>query len=286
MTKSLCPVCGHDINQPWGNKNKYELVRCNSCGLIFVSPLPSETPAIYNENYFSGGDGHGYVDYDRDKEPMRQAFELYLEHIEKALGRKGRLLDVGAATGYFLAIAKSRGWEVAGVEISDHAAALGRAKGFNIQTGILENLNLQEQSFDVITLFDVVEHLRDPKATLLEAGRLLKPGGLLVVTTPDSGSVWARVLRSHWHLVVPPEHLVLFSRRNFGVLLKRTGFTPLFFTTIGKHFTLPYIFQTLFHWQGFSFWNTLAKAANRGFFSKFKLPINLHDTFFMIAKKS
>ena len=286
MSTNPCPSCGKTESKEWGSKNDYNMVSCASCGLIFVSPMPAETPAIYDETYFSGGDGHGYVNYDRDKEPMRRAFELYLKHMEKTLGRKGKLLDVGSATGYFMNIAKSLGWEVEGVEISDHAASMGRSKGLIIHTGILENVKLEEKSFDAITLFDVAEHLRDPKTTLLEVSRLLKDGGIIVVTTPDSGSLWARILKHRWHLVIPPEHLVLFNRKNFGYLLGHTGFkSPAIVTTIGKHFTVPYIFQTLFNWQGLSIWNSLAKMTDKGFFSKLKFPINLHDTFFMIAKK-
>ena len=282
---SACPSCSETDNIEWGRKNGHTLMLCNLCGLIFVSPMPGEVSEIYNETYFSGGDTHGYVDYDRDKETMKFAFELYLGHMESTLGRKGKLLDVGSATGYFMNIARGCGWEVHGVEISEHAASLGRAKGLDVKTGILENLNLRGESFDAITLFDVVEHLRDPKSTLKEVNRLLKKGGIIVVTTPDSGSLWARVFGKRWHLVVPPEHLVLFNRKNFGEILKLTSFTPHLTTTIGKHFTLPYIFQNLYHWQGLGVWNILVGVANKGLLSKLKIPINLRDTFFMIAKK-
>lgn len=286
MSASPCPSCGETENEEWGNKNGYTLVRCTPCGLIFASPLPSETTAVYDEAYFTNGKGYGYVDYDRDKEPMRHAFELYLEYLENALGRKGKLLDVGAATGYFMDIAKNRGWEVEGVEISEYAASLGRVKGLLVHTGILENVHLEKESFDVITLFDVIEHVRDPRSVLLEVGRLLRKGGIVAITTPDSGSVWAWAFGQRWHLVVPPEHLTLFNRRNLESLLRRTGLTPLLVTTIGKHFTVPYIFQTLHHWQGLSLWNILARVTNKGFFSKLKIPINLHDTFFILARKS
>lgn len=281
-----CPSCGKTGSKEWGNKNGHTLVRCDSCSLIFVSPMPVQTSDIYGEEYFAGGEEHGYVDYDRDKEPMRDTFEIYLKKMEKTLGKKGKLLDVGSATGYFMDIARGRGWEVGGVEISEHAAKIGRAKGLNIQTGTLEDTDLPEEGFDAITFLDVIEHMQKPKSALLQAKRLLKDGGIIVVNTPDAGSLWARVLGSRWQLVVPPEHLVLFNRENFADLLKESGFTSLKFVNIGKYFTLPYIFQNLFHWQGFSLWNALARMSNRGFLSHLKIPINLHDNFFVIAKKS
>ena len=280
----LCLSCSGTVHTEWGNKNNHTLMRCTSCGLIFVHPMPEETSAIYNEKYFSGGEKYGYVDYDRDKEPMRHAFELYLEYMEDALGRKGKLLDVGCATGYFMDIAKKRGWEVGGVEISEHAAKEGRARGLAIHTGILEDVDLPERSFDAVTFLDVIEHLRNPEQAMLKAKRLLKEGGIIVVSTPDAGSLWANLLGPRWHLVVPPEHLILFGRKNFSTLLFRVGFSPVLITNIGKHFTMPYIFQTLFHWQGLSFWNKIAQITNRGVISKLKIPINFRDTFFMIAK--
>ena len=224
------------------------------------------------------------MDYERDKESMRETFELYIKYMEKALGRKGRLLDVGCATGYFMTIAKNLGWEVEGIEISKYATSVGSLKGLTIYNGVLEDVSLPEHSFDAVTLFDVVEHLRDPKSTVLQAKRLLKEGGIIAVTTPDTGGLWAKMLGPWWHLVSPPEHLVLFNRNNFSDLIARIGFSPLIVMNLGKRFTLAYIFQTLFHWQGLSIWRTLARIANREFLAKLKIPINLRDTFFVIAK--
>lgn len=280
-----CPACGVQDNKFWANKSGYNLVKCGSCDLIFVSPMPEETVAIYGEKYFASGEVHGYVDYDRDKEPMRDTFHIYLDHIERALGRKGKMLDVGAATGYFMDIAKTRGWEVEGVEISEHAASIGRLKGLRIHTGILENIALSANSFDVITLFDVLEHLREPRKTLLKAKNLLKNNGIIVVNTPDAGSFWAKIFQSRWHHVLPPEHLVLFSPQNFSQLLVTLEMAPVVSLKIGKRFTIPYIFQILSNWQGLSLWGKLARTTNRGILSKFKIPINLRDNFFIIAKK-
>lgn len=286
MSTYSCPSCSNTENREWGKSNGYTLVRCDSCGLISVFPMPIETADIYNETYFASGEEHGYVDYDRDKEPMRRTLESYLERVEQELGRKGKLLDVGCATGYFMDIARKRGWEVEGVEISEYATGIGNLKGLTIHAGILESINLEEKSFDVVTLFDVVEHLMDPKSAIMEVKRLLKKGGIIAVLTPDAGSLWARVLGKRWNMVVPPEHLVLFNRKNFGNLLTSIGLTPILVTNnIGKRFTLPYIFQTLSRWQGLSIWNMLARITNKGMLSKLQIPINLHDNFFMIAKK-
>ncbi len=280
----FCLSCGKSENKNWGNKNGYNLAQCDHCGLIFVSPIPNESEDIYNKSYFAGGEEFGYVDYDRDKEPMKHTFELYLDNMEHVLKRKGKLLDVGCATGYFMDIAKKRGWEVEGVEISEYAVGLGKSKGLIIHQGTLDNINLPEKSFDAITLLDVVEHLKDPRSVMVKAKKLLKEDGVVVVATPDSGSLWARIFGLSWHLVVPPEHLFLFNRKNFSNLLDSIKMNPVLVVNLGKHFTLPYIFQTLYHWQGLSIWNIFSRFTNKGSLIKFKIPINLHDTFFMIAK--
>lgn len=284
-SSSPCPSCLGTAQAEWGEKNGYRLVRCKACGLIFVSPMPRDSAELYSEGYFSGGKEFGYVEYDRDKEPMRRTFETYLAHMEKTLGKKGRLLDIGCATGYFMEVARRSGWEAEGVDISEHASRVGRAKGLTIYTGAMPPKDLRD-SYDAITLLDVIEHVQDPKAVIAQCGRLLREGGIIVVTTPDSGTIWARLLGPRWHLVVPPEHLVLFNRKNFVEMLARAGFEPRLVTTIAKSFTLPYIFQTLFHWQGFSLWNKLARFTDTRLGRAVSIPINLRDTFFIIAIKA
>jgi SAM-dependent methyltransferase len=280
-----CPVCDGRTQRVFGQKNGYDLAQCADCRLIFVYPLSADTTAIYDEAYFTGGKEYGYADYDRDKEPMRRTFEAYLDRVEAELGRKGRLLDVGCATGYFIDLARSHGWEAEGVELSPHASAVGRAKGLAIHTGTLESVTLPAKSFDAVTIFDVIEHVSDPAAVLSRASELLAEDGIIAVSTPDASSMWARMLGVRWHLVVPPEHLILFGRRNFVRLLEDAGYTPSISVNIGKRFTLPYIFQTLARWQGLAIWDWLARVTNKGPLSKLSVPINMRDTFFMIAVK-
>ncbi|MEI9811590.1 MAG: class I SAM-dependent methyltransferase [Acidobacteriota bacterium] len=241
---AVCRICGTAAALA-GVKNEFSLYRCGSCGFLFVHPLPDDTLAIYNDDYFQGaGGGHGYMDYDRDKEPMRPTFEQYLVRMQQALGKPGRVLDVGAATGFFLDIARQKGWDTAGVA-SDFAARLGRKKGLDVRTGILQDATFPDASFDAVTLWDVIEHLSDPEKAVRDVRRLLKPGGLFALNTPDADSLWAKTTGMNWHLIVPPEHIHLFGRRSAVKLLDTCGFEPLTVTTIGKTFTIQYVLQTL-----------------------------------------
>ncbi len=279
-----CPIC-KTASPLAGVKNGFTLYRCGQCGFLFVYPLPEDTLVIYTGDYFQGASGgHGYLDYDRDKEPMRPAFEEYLKRLEQALGRKGRILDVGAATGFFLDIARQKGWDTAGVEPADFAAALGRKKGLDVRTGTLQDVEFPENSFDVVALWDVLEHLSDPRKAVSDVRRLLKPGGLFAFNTPDVDSLWAKSMGMNWHLIVPPEHIHLFGRRSAVRLLDTCGFDPLAVTTIGKTFTIQYIFQTLGHWLKVGLFERAANRLQGTTAGNLGIPINLYDNMFVIAR--
>jgi 2-polyprenyl-3-methyl-5-hydroxy-6-metoxy-1,4-benzoquinol methylase len=279
-----CLNCGSD-SLLWGIKKEYKMFECSSCGLIFMYPLPNPD-SVYNEDYFSGAtEGFGYVDYDKDKEPMVKTFNKYLDLFAKYGKSKGSLFDVGAATGFFMNIAKSRGYEVSGVEISDYAASLGRKKGLDVKTGVVANIDIPKNSFDVVTMFDVVEHMTDPFGDLMKIKSFLKQDGLLVVNAPNGKSLMSRILKTKWHMVLPPEHIFYFSPDNLGEFLKKNGFEVLYSGTIGKRFTFQYIFKTLHKWQNLAVWDYLSAVFSKGFLADLYIPLNLHDNFFMILRK-
>lgn len=281
----VCNLCEKSNIKFFTRKNKHSVYKCSNCGFLFVSPLPAQIE-VYDKSYFSGAEnGFGYIDYDVDKEPMRITFEKYIECIHRIGVRSGKLLDIGAATGFFMKIAQTKGFETTGVEISEYASQKGRNKGLSVLTGDLMDVDFSAGLFDVITMCDVLEHVSSPKNFLFESKRILKHGGLLVINTPDAGSVVAKFFGPRWHLIVPPEHLHYFSKKNLAHFLSKNGFEIMINTTIGKKFTLQYIFKTLYTWQKLSFWDTCAKLFSKGFMSKLYIPLNMHDNLFLIAKK-
>ena len=143
IQKINCSICNSGVKK-WGHKNGYDLWQCLECKLVFVNPL-SDPSSVYTKDYFSGAkNGFGYVDYDEDKKPMISTFEKYISLFKKFGKEKGHVFDVGAATGFFLDLCRSKGYEVSGVEISDFAASLAREKGINVSTGILKDSNLHQ----------------------------------------------------------------------------------------------------------------------------------------------
>ena len=283
----VCPLCQSQQTHFWLRKNNTDVYRCRACRLIFVSPLPENIDRLYSKDYFCGAhNGFGYINYDEDKEVDTQSFNRYLVEIESARGeKKGRLLDVGAATGAFLSIAANAGWQVEGVEISNYAASAARQKGLNVHAGELENAPLAVSSFDAITMWDVFEHVRSPRATLDKVCHLLKPNGLLVINTPDAGSLHAHLRGNKWPLIIPPEHTYLFNRNNIARLLAEQGFAVVKFTTIGKRFTPAYIFQILYTNRHFKLWRVLSNFIKKTPLNNLAIPINLRDNMFVLARK-
>ena len=250
--------------------------------------MPENSLEIYEGDYFSGSThGFGYTDYDRDKQAMIPTFNKYLRRIARytAPAPGKRLLDVGAATGFFLDLARQAGWDTAGIEPAESAAAVARGKNLDVKTGILESDLYMESSFDVITLWDVLEHLPDPLTTMRLITALLKPNGVVAINTPDSSSLWSKLMGTRWHMLCPPEHLCLFGTRSFDRMLGEIGLKLLERDKIGKSFTMQYVAQTLANWQGGALWGTVAQRLQKSRVGRWGVPINLRDNVFLLARK-
>jgi SAM-dependent methyltransferase len=207
------------------------LVRCRKCGLIYLNPRP--TPAAIGAYY-----PDHYLPFLPAIEDERSWFRrldrqhaLYRRHkvLRRWIGRPenghARLLDVGCATGVFLDGMRRQGWQAQGVELSPGAAEYARGRFcLDVFTGTLQQAALAPASFDVITLWDVLEHVYDPKGTLHEIHRLLKPGGAFVFSLPDPDCIEARLFGRYWAGLDIPRHLTIFSRQVLLRLLAETGF--------------------------------------------------------------
>ena len=202
-----CLLCGHPDYTPLyptrdrlcGVPGEFRLVGCDRCGLVYLSPRPSleNIGQYYPEDY----DFYMTQRLDDMPLPLRLSVQYGLrKHCRLVLRywAHGRLLDVGCATGQFLAeMASYPGWEVTGVEPSESAAAFARqAYSFPIYQSDLVSAGFPDGAFDVVTLWDVFEHLHDPLAMLAEVRRILVPNGVLIMRTPSLDS-WDRVFLGH-----------------------------------------------------------------------------------------
>ena len=201
----------------------YTIVRCTGCGLVYVNP---RRVAVEADEYFSGP----YLSTIEENGRLNGGVEILYRDIVEILDAyvtPGRLLDVGCAMGHFMHFARMHGWSVCGVESSPYAAKWGWENfGLRIHpTGILSDAYFPPEYCDAGVLVEVVEHLPDPRSTLAEVFRILKPGGAICLTTPNFDSYRSLLLREEWAPIIPSGHLYYFTHNTLSSLLKDVGFT-------------------------------------------------------------
>ncbi|MHB1166921.1 MAG: class I SAM-dependent methyltransferase [Carboxydocellales bacterium] len=204
--------------------------------------------ALYGEGYFIGNEvSQGYNDYFLLEKSLTKTFETRLDNIHQRFASNYKnLLDVGCGPGFFLNVAKKQGWKVKGVEISEFAATFANENfGLEVITGTLEAGLFHPDSFGLVTLWDVLEHLPEPLDTLMEINKVLRPGGLLVLTTGDIGSFFAKICGSRWHLLNIPEHVFYFNQLSIQHILVKAGFKVLDIKYERSYYTLEYLFERL-----------------------------------------
>ncbi len=220
-----CPICQANQATAFYTKHGYVLVRCAACGAIYVSPMPTpeEIAAHYQKaEYFAGENEQGYLNYADMKKALLPHFRRRLQTLETRLPHRGNLLDFGCAAGYFLEEAQQRGWRISGVELSqDMARRAEQLLHVPIYTA-LENVS--ERDFDAITLWEVIEHLPDPIGILRQLRDRLRPGGVLTLSTPNTGHWQALRAKERWTSYRPPSHLQYFTRETLVEALHRAGF--------------------------------------------------------------
>ena len=226
---AACYVCARDPTKHFCEVLDYNYFRCEVCEHAGLLPIPnrSESARVYEEGYFSGSVVGGYADYLGDSSVHhRNACARCRRLLTMGARPPGRLLDVGCAAGFFLDEARRSGWDVAGVDVSEWAR---RQAGDRFGLEVLDSLEAAAEhwrgSFDTVTLFQVLEHMPDPRSALQLVRTQLKPGGLLVIETWDRMSLVARLSGRYWQQISPPSVIHLFSRSSLDRLLKSEGFT-------------------------------------------------------------
>ena len=232
MTHTGCNLCQADNFSLLFTKDSLKIVKCLECGLIYVNPQPSEEDlrTIYQNGYFNGT---WQSDYLTEKKLYGPRFRERLKDID-SLKTKGKLLDVGCAVGYFLEAARQDGWEASGVEISSYASEFAKKSGFNVFTGRLEDAGYPDKHFDVVTLWHVLEHMRDPAGCLREIHRILKDSGVLAAELPNIGSKRSKKSGKNWDQLKPREHLYYFTPGALRRIVEKTGFQVVRVSTLPK----------------------------------------------------
>ncbi len=211
-----------------------QIVKCVDCNLIYCYPRENKNTIVKRYKQF--------IDetYEKERPARKQNQVKIIANIEKLLNRKGKVLDIGAATGAFLEAAKEVGWKTFGIEPSKWAVEYAK-KNFNltIAQGTLEKAKFKPASFDAITLIDVIEHVDSPRQLLLEVKKLLSQDGVVVLVTPNIQSLLFKLLgEKWWH--VRPDHIYYFNHETLNLLVESLGFKIVKVQSAGWNFSYNY----------------------------------------------
>jgi len=229
-----CPVCGSDIFDPFISGTdyfltgeKFEIVKCNSCGFRFTNPRPkAEELGKYYES----------AEYISHSDTRKGLFAAVYQQVRKyTLGRKlamisnfqqkGEILDIGCATGQFLNYMSDHGWKTTGIEPDEKTRARAISE-YGLQVFPEEKLNsFNKASFDVVTMWHVLEHVADLKGRMKQIKNLLKPQGTLIIAVPNSDAYDAKKYGEFWAGYDLPRHLYHFTKSDVKLLVEKFGFT-------------------------------------------------------------
>ena len=273
-----CPSCERPaLHRVLYEKNNCTIVKCSACGLGRAQCDEFDPGEYYSSDYFSGGRADGYVDYQGTEAVLRREFSHSLKFIRRHHG-SGRLLEIGCAYGFFLEEATTF-YDVTGIEIADAAARSCRERGLHVVTGIADERNLAQLGMmDVIVMLDVIEHLPDPRATLVLCQRYLNPGGIIVITTGDFGSLYARLAGAHWRLMTPPQHLWYFTPESLKRMSHSLGLSVVSFDHPWKFVPLSLIAFQASRMLGFRY-------PGRFPGSRVGIPVNFFDAMRCVIRK-
>lgn len=208
---------------------KFSVVRCLTCGLIRTNPRPAPESIgfYYPDNY---GPYIGTRIYSNNKTSLlkklgrpisRRIFQYNTNIIPDLI--PGHMLEIGCASGAFLAKMAGQGWQVEGIEFSESSASHARSAGYNVYAGTLENSPEPEDLYDLIVGWMVIEHLHDPLEALTKLARWVKPGGWLVISLPNAASAEFMLFKGNSYALQVPTHLYHYTPETLTVLLSKTG---------------------------------------------------------------
>ena len=234
MERAKCNLCGADDPSLLHRKYDLDVSRCRGCGLVYAGPrrlTPEESRARYSADFFEKEylPALGVQEHRFDLEVFDVRYRHLLARLDP-LRQLGTLVEVGGGAGFFLKAAERAGWKATGLEVMEAGARFARETlGLDVRLGTLEEAGLPAGSYDAVVMLDVIEHLHDPRSTLARARSLLRPGGALLLFTPNYDALSRRALGTAWAVLSPVEHLYYFTEASLGQLLRGVGFPEVAF---------------------------------------------------------
>lgn len=228
MNFTKCIYCGSDELEDVKDFSHAYLVKCRSCHFVFCKRIP--TPEELTKHYTN------YPRYTSLSPITEKRYNELLDRLE-SFRSNNNLIDLGCSNGLFLDVAKKRGWKVYGTEYAQESIEHCAEKGIKVFKSDQLPPEFFELKFDVVTSFEVIEHINTPNEELDFVKRILRPGGAFYVTTPNFNSISRSLLKRKWNIVEYPEHLSYFTPATLHKLLLKHGFKKEFISTTGISFS-------------------------------------------------
>ena len=252
----------------------WDLSRCKNCNHVFANPCPSQE--FIRSLYGATEDPL----YQEEAVGRSKSFERILTTLDKIHPEQGILLDIGAATGILMNISREHGWDAEGIEPSAWAVRIARERyNLTIMEGAFETAHLVGNRYAAVTMVDFIEHISHPLEALSIAQKILSPGGILCLVTPDVNSLAARIMGQRWWHY-RPGHLGYFSKRSLDFLLHRTGFRMIKMRKYNWTFSLHYLLSRV---PVLKF--LLKSHVLASFWKKIPIKLVLRDSFEIYASK-
>lgn len=287
-----CIICGSDEIRPIFTIEEFAYYRCSFCHSLFIANKLTLKKVLkhYSQEYFeaksfSGKKRRGYTSYKESQFTLEKSFSKKVDLIKKYIS-SGNLLDAGAAYGFFLRQSKNY-FNSIGLEISPFALSIAKKEfGLNIIEGNIEKTNFPGENFDVITMWDIIEHLLNPLNAVNEIIRILKPGGFVFISTDDSANWLPRLFGRYWWAIGPPMHICHFSKQGIIELFNRVpGFEIIDVVGDKRNYTIPEIIKHF----GVSYSNQIlikfGLRLEKTFLDHWVFSIQRPEQFIFIARK-
>jgi 2-polyprenyl-3-methyl-5-hydroxy-6-metoxy-1,4-benzoquinol methylase len=221
-----CCVCGGQRAEPLYRIGEFTIARCAGCGMVYVEPRIRNEDIfdIYRKGYFRAGSGSGYEDYELSAPLRLKTFGRWYADLESYLpAARSSALDIGCAAGYFLQLLKEKGWpHIEGIELDGNMVSALRGRGLAISDVPLEQF-VPARRYQLITLFDVLEHLPEINNDLTKLAAMLDDQGILALVTPDFSSPQRKIFGKRWFQFKPREHLYYFTPQTLRQLAEKHG---------------------------------------------------------------
>jgi len=260
------------------------ILKCGACGYIYADMRLTDEQlfTLYNDAFFSGAE---FSDYAADEKFFRRNFHLRFKELKRFLdrGRHRHLLEIGSAYGFFLDEVRDQFASVQGIDITDAGVLKSRERGLDVVQADFLTRDYGAQKFDVVCMWDTIEHLRAPQLYVEKIARHTEPGALLTITTADVDSLNARMRGKNWRMIHPPTHLHYFSAGTLSRLLDRYGFDVIYSRYCGFYGILGNVAYNIvvLRQQKPGLFRSIEKTG----LTRLGFYLNLYDIMYVIARR-